>query len=177
MGIRQSLERITKDQLAELHHHPTRETADNVLSTNDQEDAFFFAPLDAPTSFEPIRRLCLEKSYWELLESIVKMPLPDDPLPAWPLVEGSPTIGDFWMGYSPLYLLDLPAVQSFAHVLESISEASLVRRFRIDFSQYKDMDAEEKEGVFAGMMECFEEVAQLVQQAAANDEAIVWYIS
>src|SRR4029079_7785359 len=101
----------------------------------------------------------------------------DDPLPAWPLDENGPTIGDFWMGYSPLYVLDVPTVKSFAHVLEAISEVSLARRFQIDFRQYKDMDEEEKEDVFAGVMECFDEVAQLVQQAAINDEAIVWYIS
>jgi Domain of unknown function (DUF1877) len=177
MGIRQSFARITAQQFARLQSEPTSDVADAILTEQYQRGEDVFSPLDDTPSFDDVYTLTLEKSYWELLDRIVKMPVDEDPFPVWPITEGGATIGDFWMGYSPLYVLTPQEVHAFAETARSISRERLAHRFQIEFRQYDNMDEEEKEGVFEGMMACFDDLAQLVHHAAAADEAIVWYIS
>jgi hypothetical protein len=177
MGIRQSFARITVEQLEQLQQQPIRALASVILNKQHQSGEYVFSPLDETNVFDTVYHLTLEKSYWELLDIIVKMDIEGDPMPTWPLTEDGPTIGDFWMGYSPLYVLVPNAVHAFAVSLSTISHDQLSRRFQMDFREYDDMDEEEKADVFAGMMACFEDLAQLVQSAAAANNAIVWYIS
>jgi hypothetical protein len=177
MGIRQSFARISAEQFARLQSEPTSDVAHVILTEQYQRGEDVFSPLDDTPSFDNVYTLTLEKSYWELLDRIVKMPVNEDSFPVWPISEGGATIGDFWMGYSPLYVLRPQEVHVFADTTRSISRERLAQRFQIEFRQYDDMDETEKEEVFEGMMACFDDLVQLVQHASAADEAIVWYIS
>jgi len=115
-----------------------------------------------------------EKSYWELLERTVTTQLPDDPLPSWPITEdASPTIG---LMLSDMYFLDPTAVQSFAQIIPAFSRERLARRYGIDLQRQDAVDDEEKDWIFEAMVMCVEDLARLVQEAAANNEVILWSI-
>ena len=126
------------------------ETLRDILDANHSDESFFFSPLDEPRSFEPVRSLTLEKSYWELLERNATIHLPDDPLPSWPITEdASPTIAPMLSG---THFLDPAAVQSFAQIIPTFSRERLARRYGIDLQQQDVLDDEEKDWIFEAMM-------------------------
>jgi hypothetical protein len=174
MGIRQSFDRITIQQFEHLRQEPALETLRDILAANHSDESFFFSPLDEPRSFEQVRSLTLEKSYWELLEQNATTQLPDDPLPSWPITEdASPTISPM---LSDIHFLDPAAVQSFAHTITAFSRERLARRYSIDLQHQDALDDEEKDWIFEAMVGCVEDLTRLVQQAAANNEVILWSI-
>ena len=173
MGIREYFVRITPDELTFLQAAQDRDQVIQFLSQFN--DSFFFWPLSEEEELAAARKLCIEKSWWEMFNAILAMKLDDHHTPTWNMTEAGTPIQDFWIAYSPLRCLYPEELPRFAELLRSIPEASLLARFNVDMQDVA-MDEEEHQHYFRGFLACYSTIGRFIDIAIEHNQVLLWYI-
>lgn len=187
MGIRQYFVRVTTNQLDELEkiaaHKREPEDDDRyekvheILDQRSHLQTYTMVPMDEVNAEQAQYAFTIEKSYWSLLEDLMKQLVSDQMIAYWPVTEDHPVhIGDLWPGYSYLYLIRSHELQPLLEMLQTFSYEQLKQYFDADFAEFTDMTDDEKQGVYNAVVGCLESIQLMAQQAYAANESIVWYI-
>ncbi len=172
MGVRRKYVRLLPNEFTRLLASTDSSALDDVIA---DIEPYFFWPLDDGTTTDA-RKLCIEKGYWEWLESILRYRLVEDSTPTWDFNTDGRVIPDVWFGYGPLRYLRPDEVVHLHEVLTAIAATSFDARFAADYRE-SDMTADKFEDWQIGMRECLQALGLFVATAVHERNALAWYIS
>lgn len=190
MGIRLYFERISSDNFSYLCENASAEAYKEVISSyNELIDNWNYFMSDEAVDYSKIRRLIIEKFFWEELLHLLTEQA-DDELPTWNILGEGVTfqdltfepskcaqyIGDFWMGYSPLYYIKPSDIKDHINQLNLCNAEILQMRFRVIQTTENKEEAEELEQFLEGLLNYYVDVLSFFKEAQQNSEAILWYI-
>ncbi|XSG77636.1 hypothetical protein ACP8Y2_11595 [Herpetosiphon llansteffanensis] len=187
MGIRQSFVRVTTQQLDELEKIAANkddsvsddryEKVYEILNQRSHLQTYTMVPMDEISAEQVQYKFTIEKSYWSLLEDLMKQLVDDQVIAYWPITEDSSLpIGDFSMGYSYLHLISYDDLPALLEMVQNFSYEQLKQYFDADFAEFTDMTDDEKQDVYEAVVDCLASIHLMAQQAYAANESIVWYI-
>lgn len=113
----------------------------------------------------------------QCMETLVREQL----LPDWPIkifVEAddqAACIGDFQIGYSKLYLLQAVEISLYVHVLKRLARRLLKRHFFMQRVMNRDHNNSLLMPFFCWELRIVDKLIVLLEQAARDQEALVWY--
>jgi hypothetical protein len=189
MGIRLYFERIPFDDFNYLFAHTSKEAYEEVVAKHQGFiDNWYNFMSEEEVDFQIVRRLCIEKWFWQELVTILTTPA-DDTFPTWNILGEQKTyhdlsyeprmcaqsLGTFWMGYSPLYYIEPSAISSHLKQVRAIPEEAIRLRFHSEDAQDEE-EAEEAQQFLEGIVGYHRDLIRFMTEAQSGNEAILWYI-
>ena len=172
VGIHLSLERVSQSDL------------DIVCQLDDSQVASLYISMLTEMYFWPTGRaitrehthLCIEKSYYGLLDTIVSTNVENDPAPTWQIIDGGEQIANYNWGGGPVRFFSPDQTRDFLTVLNAISGWLFYNRYMAAISEYvDDSDEEDWDELFLSMEACFQTTRQFITFAVDNQEALLCY--
>jgi len=187
MGIRLYLTCVSQADLNQLVQ------LNDSLAAAEYMDALqkmYFWPMTEADLTKEYNHLCIEKSYWELLNRILGTHIDNDPEPVLDLVEDGQMLVDYSWGYGSVQFYSPDQTQGLFASLNAIAGTSFRRRYaatmRVDENRLQSAAAsameetdetdDDQDHLFLAIEFCFETTQQFVSFAVERGEALLCYV-
>ena len=147
----------------------------------------YFWPMTEGELTNEYDHLCIEKSYWELLDKVIGAHIPHDPTPVWHLLEDGQALADESWGYAEGCVYSPHHAQELLRVLTALSGIPLQRRFAFvmyghnpqahSTADSQSAETDDEDDLFLAIEFCFETTKQFITFAIENQQAVLCYVA